>query len=776
MAYAFDIASFGEKENSVATSGSPTVSADYPDSYLLTQPHPYLFGQNVDPATYEEDSEYENFAYFEPHDDYRKYLDYIRYKTLVADMGGTIRYALAECDEFLDLNPLLSPGVTEITSAKTTLELALVDIQGGDISAAKLKLKQACDLIGAVPTLYDELNVMAIRVALGNHWRTGNRGIILTVESYPRTHDYDAIDFNLWGTWQVKYGMDFANHPCVTNDFSWFGRNPTQDLQTYAKDPTRLEDYSGQAFTPTVLMDHRGNLYDPATTNYSWIWGMSMYDIDRGGHYFMINTPQGSDMQNELPDYAEKSALSSWRHIELIGGRDNGEQIKPWDYLRCINMIYDTYDDVVIRYSSQYKTNAFEDTVMRIIDSGVQNLILMTLFSNWSTYSHYGILNWIPDIIAQSSNPSVNFFYDNSWDALFGHYESYFEGHIDNSLQQEIDRASGKLGIFVISHGFPTIDRDYTENTSPWIWYSDPCGYLGREEPCLFMGLPAEPCMPEGWKGYPTGWVYGEDQIHWDMAHQFEEFKWRIEDRVAQNPNITDLRVYPVYNMFAQNMPSRFDPRGKYDTDFPLPGDSHGWGNALSTNEAYMAAKEEGVEYIIDWLFYWPTDGRDTLDGHRRMMNMPDNSHDIPAIPGSGSWPHDRQDYAFWDENYRTEFTTSDGIQYIITKTGISGAETDWPKVLAMHQQAEYLLQLAVCEGDFNCDGNVDATDVTSFLGDFGRNQFINPCTNGSPCNGDFNCDSNVDAADVTKFLEDFGRNQFNNPCPVCVVGNWCSY
>jgi hypothetical protein len=80
------------------------------------------------------------------------------------------------------------------------------------------------------------------------------------------------------------------------------------------------------------------------------------------------------------------------------------------------------------------------------------------------------------------------------------------------------------------------------------------------------------------------------------------------------------------------------------------------------------------------------------------------------------------------------------------------------------------------CEADFNCDGNVDAIDVMSFLTDFGRNQFNNPCTSGSPCNGDFNCDGNVDSTDVTKFLEDFGRNAFNNPCPACVVGAWCVY
>ena len=80
------------------------------------------------------------------------------------------------------------------------------------------------------------------------------------------------------------------------------------------------------------------------------------------------------------------------------------------------------------------------------------------------------------------------------------------------------------------------------------------------------------------------------------------------------------------------------------------------------------------------------------------------------------------------------------------------------------------------CEGDFNCDGNVDAGDVSPFLADFGRSLFFNRCTNAVPCNGDSNCDGNVDAPDVDKFLEDFGRGQFSNPCPNCGVGNWCVY
>jgi len=80
------------------------------------------------------------------------------------------------------------------------------------------------------------------------------------------------------------------------------------------------------------------------------------------------------------------------------------------------------------------------------------------------------------------------------------------------------------------------------------------------------------------------------------------------------------------------------------------------------------------------------------------------------------------------------------------------------------------------CEGNFNCDQDVDANDVITFLADFGRSQYNRPCTNLDQCKGDFSCDRDVDAQDVTKFLEDFGRSQYNNPCPVCVVGDWCVY
>ena len=81
------------------------------------------------------------------------------------------------------------------------------------------------------------------------------------------------------------------------------------------------------------------------------------------------------------------------------------------------------------------------------------------------------------------------------------------------------------------------------------------------------------------------------------------------------------------------------------------------------------------------------------------------------------------------------------------------------------------------CEGDFDCDGDVDGWDGMFFKADLGRSAFFNSCThNDDPCNGDFDCDGDVDGIDAALFKLDFGRNQFSNPCPACEVGKWCVY
>ena len=79
------------------------------------------------------------------------------------------------------------------------------------------------------------------------------------------------------------------------------------------------------------------------------------------------------------------------------------------------------------------------------------------------------------------------------------------------------------------------------------------------------------------------------------------------------------------------------------------------------------------------------------------------------------------------------------------------------------------------CEGDFDCDGDIDGMDAATFKVDFGRSQFKNPCTNGNPCNGDFDCDGDVDGTEAPAFKQIYGRNFYDNPCSGC-FDNVCEY
>ena len=72
------------------------------------------------------------------------------------------------------------------------------------------------------------------------------------------------------------------------------------------------------------------------------------------------------------------------------------------------------------------------------------------------------------------------------------------------------------------------------------------------------------------------------------------------------------------------------------------------------------------------------------------------------------------------------------------------------------------------CEGNFNCDDDVDGSDAIIFKEEFGRSPFFNPCTEENPCPADFDQDGDVDGSDALKFKEDFGRSEFDNPCPPC--------
>jgi hypothetical protein len=80
------------------------------------------------------------------------------------------------------------------------------------------------------------------------------------------------------------------------------------------------------------------------------------------------------------------------------------------------------------------------------------------------------------------------------------------------------------------------------------------------------------------------------------------------------------------------------------------------------------------------------------------------------------------------------------------------------------------------CEGNFDCDSDIDGTDAATFKGDVGRHLMTDPCTDLNPCNGDFSCDGDVDGSDAALFKQDFGRGYLLQ-CPRCVKGSvWCNY
>ena len=83
------------------------------------------------------------------------------------------------------------------------------------------------------------------------------------------------------------------------------------------------------------------------------------------------------------------------------------------------------------------------------------------------------------------------------------------------------------------------------------------------------------------------------------------------------------------------------------------------------------------------------------------------------------------------------------------------------------------LLNIAAlyCEGDFDCDGDVDGSDASYFKNDFGRSHFLDPCTDQLPCYGDFDCDGDVDGSDAMIFKADFGRSPLQKPLPFMFMG-----
>ncbi|MBI5557640.1 MAG: multicopper oxidase domain-containing protein [Deltaproteobacteria bacterium] len=64
------------------------------------------------------------------------------------------------------------------------------------------------------------------------------------------------------------------------------------------------------------------------------------------------------------------------------------------------------------------------------------------------------------------------------------------------------------------------------------------------------------------------------------------------------------------------------------------------------------------------------------------------------------------------------------------------------------------------CNGDLNNSGNVNVTDFSLLLADWGKTN----CSSASPCNGDINNDGFVNAADYSLLLADWGKTNCLTP------------
>jgi hypothetical protein len=59
------------------------------------------------------------------------------------------------------------------------------------------------------------------------------------------------------------------------------------------------------------------------------------------------------------------------------------------------------------------------------------------------------------------------------------------------------------------------------------------------------------------------------------------------------------------------------------------------------------------------------------------------------------------------------------------------------------------------CQADFDDDGNVYPSDLSVFLGEYGRTDCL---TTPPPCEADFDDDGNVYPSDLSVFLGEYGR------------------
>jgi hypothetical protein len=616
LADAFEIAKFGEKLKSVSSSGTPTISADYPHQYLRSQPHPYLFDKYVNPNRYNEDEEVVKYIYFTSRtSSLNNYLKNVRYKSTHNTLAGITSHGIAELQELKD-KQLSSLDLMLAEKAIRQLEIALGKIGEGKDDEARSHMVDAENQIRGISIFWDDLDILTLRYRLASVTREGETAIIKPAEANPPLYDIVLPFDNGILNWKHLYGFgdvapgipwdglpawdDPLMEPYIFENFylSFLGPNAkistiTEDSHTILFDPTnRMPDPGDPA--PAILMDHFGTSYDPATTDYVYD-GLTDYGWGVYGPYLQSEPVYSMEGSNGFSDFFEANSNERLTRYMTSGGWE-WQRARQWpDDMNVANRLLDTYSDIPIYFFWGMDNQVFEEIVHRIADSGADNLILNVSNSLYAWYTWGGYLHELGGYIASSSNPGLNVVES----PVHGHYDVYIEGVVDK-IEEELNRPEydGKRVIAtILTHGFPYHDEYYTLNFYPG---------------------------PSGW---PTGYMYGEacaEPWHVDNWAEFDLILAEIARRPAlfakldENGNeiIKDDEFYISGNMYSGGT---YDP---YDL----------WAGSMEWFHMHMAGMTpldpilkqkvdsgETIDYFVDMPYFWNIESTEQVM-HRTMI------------------------------------------------------------------------------------------------------------------------------------------------------------
>jgi hypothetical protein len=622
LADAFEIARFGEAQKSVKGSGPKTVVADYPEDFLSAQPHPYLFNQNVDPATFNEDEEVIKYIYFTSRTNaLNNYLKNVRYKSTSNTLAGVCAHGVAELDEIADLFQEGTGDFQKAAGAKKKLESALTKIEQNKIEDAIEKMVEAENKIHEISTFWDDVEILTLRYRLASQTRQGNTAIIAPSEANPPLYDVVQPFDNATLGWQHLYGFDTWTDPSMAGYimenlyigmFGMYGvpmkiSSITEDSHTILFDPTNRVPDPGDV--PAVLMDHFGNSYDPDTIVYEYDGLVMGY-----GPFLQSEPVYSMAGSNGFPDFFEAVSNDRLTRYMTSGGWE-WQRARQWpDDMNVANQLLDTHPDVNVNFFWGMDNQVFEEVVHRIADSGAENIILNVGNSLYAWYTWGGYLWELGNYIASSSNPALNVVEA----PVHGKHDVYIQGVVDG-IEAEMENYpdGSRVVVTILSHGFPYHDYAYTAY-----------GYPG----CTAYWLPGSPYgCGQIW---PTGYMYGDASVepwHEENWEQLDLILAEIDNRpllkakldsngngVINNDefylsgNMYNEGSYDPYNAWAGTMEWFHvtkvpDPNG--GPDIPVP----------PILKEKIDTEGEHIDYFVDIPYFWDKESTENVM-HRSML------------------------------------------------------------------------------------------------------------------------------------------------------------